>query len=76
MKKKTVPNRRPFRSLRVSLMTRSFCPVMMMIMIIIFIIFIINCNWVVPGAVVISHVHKTRNRLLLNLSREGYMRSM
>ena len=31
------------------------------------------CN---PVAVVILHVHKTLNWLLLNLSREGYMRSM
>ena len=29
-----------------------------------------------PVAVVILHVNKTWNRLLLNLSREGYMRSM
>ena len=29
-----------------------------------------------PVAVVILHVHKTRNWLLLNLSLEGYMRSM
>jgi len=29
-----------------------------------------------PVAVVILHVNKTRNWLLLNLSREGYMRSM
>ena len=29
-----------------------------------------------PVAVVILHVHKTRNWLLLNLRREGYMRSM
>jgi hypothetical protein len=29
-----------------------------------------------PVAVVILHVYKTRNRLLLNLSREGYMRSI
>jgi radical SAM superfamily enzyme with C-terminal helix-hairpin-helix motif len=29
-----------------------------------------------PKAVVILHVHKTSNWLLLNLSREGYMRSM
>ena len=29
-----------------------------------------------PVAVVILHVNKTRNRLLLNLSREGYVRSM
>ena len=28
-----------------------------------------------PVAVVILHVHKTLNRLLLNLSREGYMRT-
>ena len=29
-----------------------------------------------PVAVVILHVNKTRNWLLLNLSQEGYMRSM
>ena len=29
-----------------------------------------------PVAVVILHVNKTLNWLLLNLSREGYMRSM
>ena len=29
-----------------------------------------------PVAVVILHVNKTRNWLLINLSREGYMRSM
>jgi len=29
-----------------------------------------------PVAVVILHVNKTSNWLLLNLSREGYMRSM
>jgi len=29
-----------------------------------------------PGAVVILHVNKTWNWLLLNLSRQGYMRSM
>ena len=29
-----------------------------------------------PVAVVILHVHKTLNCLLINLSREGYMRSM
>jgi len=29
-----------------------------------------------PVAVVILHVNKTRNWLLLDLSREGYMRSM
>jgi len=29
-----------------------------------------------PMAVVILHVYKTWNWLLLNLSREGYMRSM
>ena len=29
-----------------------------------------------PVAVVILHVYKTWNWLLLNLSREGYMRSM
>ena len=29
-----------------------------------------------PVAVVILHVNKTRNWLLLNLNREGYMRSM
>jgi len=29
-----------------------------------------------PVAVVILHVHKIWNRLLLNLSLEGYMRSM
>ena len=29
-----------------------------------------------PVAVVILHVYKTRNWLLVNLSREGYMRSM
>jgi len=29
-----------------------------------------------PVAVVILHVNKTWNWLLLNLSREGYMRSM
>jgi len=28
-----------------------------------------------PVAMVILHVYKTRNRLLLNLSREGYVRS-
>ena len=29
-----------------------------------------------PVAVVILHVHKIRNWLLINLSREGYRRSM
>jgi len=29
-----------------------------------------------PAAVVILHVYKTWNWLLLNLSREGYVRSM
>jgi len=29
-----------------------------------------------PVAVVILHVYKIRNWLLINLSREGYMRSM
>jgi len=29
-----------------------------------------------PLAVLILHVYKTRNWLLLNLRREGYMRSM
>jgi len=29
-----------------------------------------------PVAVVILHVYKIRNRLLIDLSREGYMRSM
>ena len=33
----------------------------------------LGCN---PVAVVILHVYKTRNWLLLNLSREGYIRSM
>jgi len=39
--------------------------------VIIIIIIFIYCNWVV-----ILHVNKTWNWLLLNLSREGYMRSM
>jgi len=33
----------------------------------------LDCN---PVAVVILHVYKIRNCLLINLSREGYMRSM
>ena len=33
----------------------------------------LGCN---PVAVVMLHVYKTWNWLLLNLSREGYMRSM
>jgi hypothetical protein len=36
-----------------------------------------NSNWFCHSmAVVILHVHKTWNWLLINLSREGYMRSM
>jgi len=47
------------------------------LIIIIIIIIFINCNFLCnPVAVVILHVYNILNWLLLNLSREGYMRSM
>ena len=46
------------------------------IIIIIVIIIIIKCKSCQPVAVVILHVHKTWNCLLLDISLEGYMRSM
>ena len=47
------------------------------IIIIIIIIIIINLQLVChPVAVVILHVYRIWNWLLVNLSREGYMRSM
>jgi len=39
-------------------------------------IYLFTAIGLLPVAVVILHIHKTWNWLLLNLSREGYMRNM
>jgi hypothetical protein len=50
--------------------------IIIIIIIISIIIIIINCNWVVTRWQWLLHAYKIWNRLLLNLSRKGYMRSM
>jgi len=55
---------------------RSICVTKIMILLL-FIYLFIYCSWVChPVAVVILHVYIIWNWLLLNLSREGYMRSV
>jgi len=49
------------------------CPSVREIIIIFIYLLQLGCY---PVAVVILHVYKIRNWLLLNLSREGYMRNM